>query len=35
VDLYLGAGDEALATAGRVQARMRVFRIAADGPRQP
>jgi len=35
VDLYLGAGDEALATAGRVRARMRVFRIAADGPRQP
>ena len=35
VDLYLGAGDEALATAGRVHARMRVFRIAADGPRQP
>jgi len=33
VDLYLGAGDEALATAGRVHARMRVFRIAADGPR--
>ena len=30
VDLYLGAGDEALATAGRVHARMRVFRIAAD-----
>lgn len=35
LDLYLGAGDEALATAGRVQARMRVFRIAADGLRQP
>ena len=35
VDLYLGAGDEALATAGRVHARMRVFRIAADGPQQP
>ena len=35
IDLYLGAGDDALATAGRVHARVRVFRIAADGPRQP
>ncbi len=30
IDLYLGAGDAALATAGRVQSRMRVFRIAAE-----
>ena len=30
VDLYLGAGDEALAAAGRVHARMRVFRIASE-----
>ncbi|MBM4110116.1 MAG: hypothetical protein FJ254_02000, partial [Phycisphaerae bacterium] len=30
VDLYLGAGDEALATAGRVHARMRVYRITPD-----
>lgn len=35
IDLYLGAGEEALATAGRVQARMRVFRLSADEPRQP
>jgi membrane-bound lytic murein transglycosylase A len=29
IDLYLGAGDDALATAGRVKARVRVYRISA------
>ncbi|MEY4169219.1 MAG: hypothetical protein RLZ94_292, partial [Actinomycetota bacterium] len=30
IDLYLGAGDDALATAGRVKARVRVLRISAE-----
>ena len=30
IDLYLGAGDDALATAGRVKARVRVYRISAQ-----
>jgi 3D (Asp-Asp-Asp) domain-containing protein len=30
IDLYLGAGDDALATAGRVKARVRVYRISAE-----
>jgi membrane-bound lytic murein transglycosylase A len=30
IDLYLGSGDDALATAGRMKARVRVLRISAQ-----